>query len=616
MKLKLQDGGVVSYTPFTYNPGTISSKSSTEDKKDKITGTLQKEIVDILKQNGIPSDVNAFMDKANSYLSQSQSLSNMAIFGGTDTNYTMQQLMQIQKMANEVKFNHETYKDAATNLGNEDAWGDLALNDRGQMYVLDNENKLKQVSISDYKEHADDYRALTYSNLMGLRERDLAMDVSVLNDAKNAVGMKSIADHIKNIVTAFGENSSQYYTTNKESVKRGLNAIMGQEDAYYKVSESTKVDDINRAIGFLYSNLAPAMRNRLRAEAVMNGQDPHEYLAGYLQTSLQEYNKTDKKMDFDSSKTEFHAPDHKSSSGDGSLGEVPYLVRVGRGDGEKELVNISMRTDSVMQSGSMMAWASNMGSLIDKNGNVLGMDSLPNILSTAEAMKAASTKDITFGGQLLTDAEKNFIVYDGTSQLTDVWLPYKNVGGKITPDFDKLQKFNEWNDWVFKNPGVTKVEKMNEAAKRGLDPAEMIFDEQSGMWQFKPQKMKLFLSFSAYADNDNVDFTKLTESLTEEVSNEVGKQYKDVFNNLFEFGKTHRQKSDKKTGMSYDTVRRWDLRKGNVFIPINSDFLAMHMSMKEYAPKSEMNQFAARSMATRQMNYSQNNEIASLGQFR
>lgn len=614
MKLKLQDGGVVSYTPFTYNPGTISSKSSTDDKKEKITGTLQKEIVDILKQNGIPSDVNAFMDKANSYLSQSQSLSNMAIFGGTDTDYTMQQLMQIQKMANEVKFNHETYKDAATNLGNEDAWGDLALNDRGQMYVLDNENKLKQVSISDYKEHNDDYRALTYSNLMGLRERDLAMDVSVLNDVKNAVGMKSIADHIKNIATAFGENSSQYYIANKESVKRGLNAIMGQEDVHYKVSESVKVDDMNRAINFLYSNLAPAMRNRLRAEAVMVGSDPQEYLVEYLKTSLQEYNKTDRKQDFDASKTEFHTPELKSSGGD-SLGEVPYLVRIGRGDGEKELVNISMRTDSVMQSGSMMAVASNMGSLIDSNGNVLGMDSLPNILSKAEAMKAASTKDITFGGQLLTDAEKNFIVYDGSSQLTDVWLPYKNIGGKITPDFDKLKSFNEWNDWVYKNPGKTKMEKLNEAAKRGLDPNEMVFDENSGSWQFKPQKMKLFLSFSAYADDDNVKFSKLTEDLTEEVSNEVGKQYKEVFNNLFEYGKTHRQKSDKKVGMSYDTVRRWDLRKGNVFIPINSDFLAMHMSMKEYAPKSEMNQFAARSMATKQLNYGQNNEIASLGQF-
>jgi hypothetical protein len=41
------------------------------------------------------------------------------------------------------------------------------------------------------------------------------------------------------------------------------------------------------------------------------------------------------------------------------------------------------------------------------------------------------------------------------------------------------------------------MEKLNEAAKRGLDPNEMVFDENSGSWQFKPQKMKLFLSFSA-----------------------------------------------------------------------------------------------------------------------
>jgi hypothetical protein len=59
-------------------------------------------------------------------------------------------------------------------------------------------------------------------------------------------------------------------------------------------------------------------------------------------------------------------------------------------------------------------------------------------------------------------------------------LPYKNIGGKITPDFDKLKSFNEWNDWVYKNPGKTKMEKLNEAAKRGLDPNEMVFNENSG----------------------------------------------------------------------------------------------------------------------------------------
>ena len=200
--------------------------------------------------------------------------------------------------------------------------------------------------------------------------------------------------------------------------------------------------------------------------------------------------------------------------------------------------------------------------------------------------------------------------------MTDIWLPYKNVGGKITPDFDKLQKYNDFNDWVSKNPNLSKVEKLNEAYKRGLDSNEMDYDPNSGMFMFKQSKMKLFLSFSAYADNDNIDFTKLTEDLTEEMPNEFGKKYKDVFNNLFEYGKTHRQKSDKKVGLSFDTVRRWDIRKGNVFIPIDSDFLAMHMSMTEYAPKSDMNQFAARSTLAQQMAAAQNNNISTLGQFR
>lgn len=122
MKLKLQAGGVVSYTPFIPTGASASkSTSGSSTKQEKISGTLQKEIIDILKQNGIPSDVNAFIDVANSYLKQSQSLSGMSLFGGTNEDYSMAQLMHIQKLANQVKFNHDVYKDAATNLGAEDA---------------------------------------------------------------------------------------------------------------------------------------------------------------------------------------------------------------------------------------------------------------------------------------------------------------------------------------------------------------------------------------------------------------------------------------------------------------------------------------------------------------
>ena len=157
------------------------------------------------------------------------------------------------------------------------------------------------------------------------------------------------------------------------------------------------------------------------AETAVNGGDPSKNQYDLLLQTIEHHTDFEQSVDFDKTATEYDPDgDGKGNASSSALGEVPYLVRIGRGDGERELVNISMRTDGVMQSGAMMTWASNMGNLIDKNGNTLGMDSLPNILTKAEAIKATRSKDITFGGQLLNDIEKNFIVYDGTSQVTDI----------------------------------------------------------------------------------------------------------------------------------------------------------------------------------------------------
>ena len=74
MKRIYQSGGVVSYTPFIPNSGTASTASSSRstEKQDKITGTLQKEIVDVLKENGIQSDVDTFLSQANAFLNKPQ----------------------------------------------------------------------------------------------------------------------------------------------------------------------------------------------------------------------------------------------------------------------------------------------------------------------------------------------------------------------------------------------------------------------------------------------------------------------------------------------------------------------------------------------------------------
>lgn len=600
-----------------FGPSTQQTTSgSGETKTEKISGTIKKEIIDILKENGIPSDVDAFLSKANDFLNSSTSLSSMSLFGGTNDDYSMSDLITIQKMANDVKWNKTQYDNAIRNLDAENAWGEIALDSRGWMYVSDSEGNISTVDPTKY--NPEKQIALTNEQMMGMRERSssFAMNSSVLNSMSGTVGMKTVQDYVIELVEKLGTSSLQGYASKEQSqIINGIRHLMeAGPDGYYRITDKQQARDVNSALHYLHNQLTPQMKKTLEATIAANGgnvqQDKYKFLGMILTQNVD----NTFEADFDQSATKHELEQTGKDKSSGALGEVPYLVRIGRGDGQYEMVNISMRTDNVSNSGSMIAWAANMGDLVDKNGNVIGMDSLPNILGSVEAIKATRSKDITFGGQLLTDAEKNFIIYDGTSQLTDVWLPYKNVGGRITPDFDSLKAFNEWNDWVSKNPGLSKLEITNEAIKRGIDVNKLEYKD--GSWKFKPSAMKLFLSFSAYADNDNVDFTNLTESLTEEMSNDFGKQYKEVFNNLFEYGKTHRTKSDKKTGLKYDSVRRWDIRKGNVFIPIDSDFLAMHMSMKQYAPKSTMNQFAARSTAAQEIANLKDDNIMALGQFR
>jgi hypothetical protein len=110
MKIKSYQVGGVVYTPFVPNQaqtttGTSVDSSTTKssDSNDgKLTG-IKKEIVDILKSNGIPSDVDMFLTKANSFLANSTSLSSMSLFGGTNDDYDLSDLVKIQKMANDVK---------------------------------------------------------------------------------------------------------------------------------------------------------------------------------------------------------------------------------------------------------------------------------------------------------------------------------------------------------------------------------------------------------------------------------------------------------------------------------------------------------------------------------
>lgn len=122
MKIKYQSGGVVAYTPFIPNSGTSPQRSAIpETKQEKITGTLQKEIIDVLKENGIQSDVDTFLSQANAFLNKSKNLTGVSLFGGESNDYSMSDLTTVLSMANKVKQNKLQHTEATEQLDNQDA---------------------------------------------------------------------------------------------------------------------------------------------------------------------------------------------------------------------------------------------------------------------------------------------------------------------------------------------------------------------------------------------------------------------------------------------------------------------------------------------------------------
>mgnify|MGYP003451683398 FL=1 len=79
--------------------------------------------------------------------------------------------------------------------------------------------------------------------------------------------------------------------------------------------------------------------------------------------------------------------------------------------------------------------------------------------------------------------------------------------------------------------------------------------EKDGVFELKNTMM--FLTFSAYADDDNIDFTDATERFTEDVSNAEGVRIKDMFNNAVKYGNVAPTKSQKASAIGgYDKARR------------------------------------------------------------
>jgi hypothetical protein len=256
--------GGITFTPYIPTPAgastsSTSSTSSSSSSSDKLTG-IQKEIVDIIKENGIPSDVTRFLSQVQETLGSAQSLSNFSTFGGSGDPYSMATLLEIQNAANMVKYNNERMTDAKKRMYEKDTGSELALMSNGEVYCINKTtgalSHLKPEELFS-EEFKDQFTPIDNATLIQYRERwddplNLAYDTSTINDVTRSIGIDEVYKSIQDTLQKFGKETEEHYTKKERDIKNGLESlIQNGPDGYYKITDTTERNHMNEALIYL-----------------------------------------------------------------------------------------------------------------------------------------------------------------------------------------------------------------------------------------------------------------------------------------------------------------------------------------------------------------------------
>lgn len=566
---KKQSGGII-YTPFvpSYNTSEAESSSSNSSSSDEgKIGDIQKEILDVLQENGLPSDVDTFMKSANRFLRKAE------ITG----EWSMADFTRIQSLANRVAHNKTLYDAATKHLTETGNWNEVALNDKGQMYVINNDNKVIAVDPGEYYKNKDNYQVLTNNDILEFRSNASPFDSSVLNAMSGSVGIDNIVEYAKGIALDFGTRSISGYTNDQVSkMDEALNALISNgPKGYYKYKQEVQngggptVD----AVLYLYNSLPNNMKQLLRAKTAAEGQDPNVHYADLLAQILSNHLDSSISVDFDSTATT-SAGGESSSSGqvsDTYLRKVSDFANI-----KPDRVSLVPNTDDPTNRGKLDVTGYRLGPITDRLTDNIDTDkfSLNYLISKAEFIKSGNTDMISIGGRVLKPEEFNKVMINNSTQIVGAVLPYTvDDHGNYVPDFVKVKAFNQWEKLIKDNPNITEMEAEDLANQVGLSGDDIEYDHKSK--SFKLRNVMQFYGVSAYINSEVVDVDDNMKAWLYHMPRSEGKQLKDEYDNLLVYRTTTPSKSDKKIGSLGFMGKTKDgnanaFYQGMLFIPITN----------------------------------------------
>lgn len=274
MKIRKYAIGGLSYEPI-FRPELNSQQTPETTKSEGFD-------LDMIKDSGLINDYNYVADLANLVYRQ-----------GVDPltgSPSMIHLLELSKAVNAMKNNYKEYEKAVTHIESEGNGHDVAITQTGLMYVMDmNTSEIKTISVDDYFNNSNQYKPLTNADMLEVRNisSSKTMDSSILKDLYGSRSMKSVTDHLLDVITKFGVYSEKmkdegYSSAEIEGITNGINLIKessnvgtSYEGYDFRASEES-LFHINQAANYLWSQLDKNMKQTFLAHAAAEGYDPSD----------------------------------------------------------------------------------------------------------------------------------------------------------------------------------------------------------------------------------------------------------------------------------------------------------------------------------------------------
>lgn len=627
MKIRKYQAGAIIYTPTPTGTATsaqqsTSSSSSSSDKSDKITGTMLKEIMDQLKSEGLPADVEQVLNFAARYLDKSSHLTDTSLFGGEDTEFSLQDWIKVTKLVKEAQWNKKLYDDASQKLTSEDAWNDVATDTNGRIWLSNGKN-LSKVSASQYAKEKNKltesgYVPISYNTLGDFRSKYFGFDKNgMLEDMKAAVGMKSISNQLVDIVKKFEATEvSEYRYSNGtdivqdakgkkykiDAVKDGISALTsGGPSGYYKITQKTKVDKSNLedALDYLWNSLGDSAQNAIKAKVAVEGNNPNnsDAVKAYLADIMAFHTGSSIDVDFDSSATNYDPNGTGKKGGSSAESKVAqdYISRFATLDlpvaGYDTIVPHAAK---IADSGAMLVKTLNGGLVRDQKTKEGIKDvTIDDLLSRAEFAQAVDQSNISFGNKSLNRADLKKIAFQG-GEVNVAMLPYKQdpTTGHIVPDFDSLNAFNQIQEILNEKGRINEFRLVEECKKRGIDYNSIKYDDKSNTITFK--NTMAFAYVTGLAGDQTLDLSDDNKRMLSKLDGDDRSDFADIYNRIVTYNELGINKSSKKYN-KFSNSNKNHIYEGRVYFAMPNAQRGLLMSSNgQYRDKSDFTDYVAK----------------------